>query len=113
MAWCLIINAETGELVSEASDRSLCAPAEVLAAKGLEVIEHGDDRPDHTTKRWEPGTKRFVPKETKDRVEDLKGEPEFSGLTPAQWQAVERAFDKVLGPRRFRTDDEPVDIRER
>ena len=103
-----------GELVSIGS---VVAPDNVLAAKGLFKVPLGEVAPDQRTHRWDAGTRQFVLRVVKDRLDDLVTADQFAelrtvwqGMSAAQKLAVRNALITLLGPARYRQDDEPVTL---
>jgi hypothetical protein len=115
--WSAVVKRETGEPVSFCTAGKE-APKAVLEAKGLEVVDLGEQPeggPDQRTHRWDPAARRFIARVLKDRLEDILTDEQFSelkavwqSLSAAQKLAIRNALAKLLGPLRYRQDDEPI-----
>ncbi len=119
--WSAVVKRETGEPVSFCTAGKE-APKAVLEAKGLEVVDLGEQPesgPDQRTQRWDPKARRFVARIVRDRLEDIQTSDDpvyvafrqaWDSLNASQRTAIRAALVKLLGPRRERQDDESIEL---
>lgn len=110
--WFAVHDRATGELRSLGT---VVADPAHLAAQGLEARELGETAPDQHTHRWDSATRAFVLRVVKDRLDDIVTDAQFDAfkavwatMTPAQKTAVRQLLIALLGPLRYRQDDEPI-----
>jgi hypothetical protein len=117
--WNFFINKETGDLVSEGEN--------VPPGINTDIYEVRDvgERPDWTTKVWDPATKQLVDRPVPiliDRLDDIQArflaDPDFAAV----WATLNatrktqlrtgimRVLAQLIGSRRWRQEDEPVEV---
>lgn len=111
--WYAVHKYETGQLLSITTVVADVLPVDCTATQlPVDPLAHG--------LVWEANTRSFIgvqPEPLVDRLQDLLQSPRYSdfmmmwnSLLPAQRQALRNALIRLLGSRRFRVEDEPVDI---
>lgn len=82
---------------------------------GFSVMLVGDDPPDASV-MWDEATRSFIPRPPKvviDRLQDFLARPGvqaiWDSLTDNQRTAVRTALIRILGSRRYRSEQEPDD----
>lgn len=117
--WFAVVRRDTGQAESFGTR---VADGAVLNQKGLDVVDlgdHEDPGPDQQTQRWDPATRRFVARVVKDRLEDLQtsDHPDavafrqaWASLGAGQRTGLRTGLLWLLGPFRYRQDDEPITL---
>lgn len=115
--WSVVVNRVTGAAVSFCT-AGREAPAAVLEANGLEVVdlgEHPEGGPDQSKARWDAGARRLVAVAVRDRLDDVEADgerfPELSRLLRGSGRArLREELGRLLGPLRQRRDHEPIEL---
>lgn len=103
--WYAVHDIATGRLESVGT---VVAPPAVLKAKGLEVVELGDEAPNFNKHEWEPKERRLKARQERDHAAEFlareDGElPAFrdivAGLKPSEQAVVTRVLTQALRDR--------------
>jgi hypothetical protein len=112
--WFAVHDRITGELRSLGT---VVAHLDHLEALGLMATELGTEAPDQHVNRWDPAARAFVARVVKDRLDDVLTDAQFeafkpvwASMTKAQQTAVKQLLGTLLGPMRYRQDDEPITL---